>query len=66
MLISMEPVFFQQVQCPYCGEFIDLEVDSSAGEQSYIEDCQICCQPMHVSFDTDGEPSLGLAVDTAG
>ena len=48
MLICMEPVFFQQAQCPYCGEFIDLEVDSSGGEQSYIEDCSVGCRPIEV------------------
>lgn len=41
-------------------------IDLSAGSQSYVEDCQICCQPMQVSFDTDGEQLLGLTVDTAG
>lgn len=25
-------------------------LDLSAGDQSYIEDCQVCCQPMQVSF----------------
>ena len=48
MLGDMEPVYFQQVQCPYCGESIDLEVDSSGGQQSYIEDCRVCCRPIEV------------------
>lgn len=25
-------------------------LDLSAGDQSYIEDCQVCCQPMQISF----------------
>ncbi|TBR40510.1 MULTISPECIES: CPXCG motif-containing cysteine-rich protein [Dyella] len=37
------------VSCPYCGERIDLIVDVSAGEQEYIEDCQVCCRPMVVT-----------------
>jgi hypothetical protein len=33
-------------QCSYCGEWNVTEVDPSAGsEQSYVEDCQVCCQP---------------------
>lgn len=36
------------VECPYCGEVIALLVDGSVPEQSYIEDCQVCCQPMAV------------------
>jgi hypothetical protein len=34
--------------CPYCGEPVQLLVDSSAGAQQYIEDCQVCCRPMVV------------------
>jgi hypothetical protein len=36
------------VECPYCGEAISLVVDDSVTEQRYIEDCQVCCQPMVV------------------
>lgn len=32
--------------CAYCGEtnltFVDL---SGGGQQSYVEDCQVCCRP---------------------
>ncbi|MGY3266769.1 ribosomal protein S27E [Lysobacter sp. HA35] len=31
----------REVECPYCGEPIDLVVDSSGGSQRYIEDCQV-------------------------
>jgi hypothetical protein len=50
------------VMCPYCGESQETSVDCSAGSQCYVEDCQICCQPMvfNVQVETDG--SLG-AVD---
>lgn len=34
--------------CPYCGEPIQLQVDVSAGSQTYVEDCQVCCQPFQV------------------
>ena len=41
--------------CPYCGEPVQLLVDSSAGAQHYIEDCQVCCRPMVVDV-LDTEP----------
>jgi hypothetical protein len=46
------------ISCPYCGESIELLLDASAGAQSYIEDCQVCCRPInvHVSVDDEGEP----------
>ena len=39
---------FQQVQCPYCGEPIEMQVDRSAGSQAYVEDCSVCCRPIEV------------------
>ena len=40
--------------CPTCGEQIVIPLDPSAGhDQSYVEDCPICCNPnvIHVEFD---------------
>ena len=37
-----------EIQCPYCGERIEILVDDSAGDQHYVEDCQVCCQPWRV------------------
>jgi hypothetical protein len=37
------------VQCPYCGEAVEIAVDASGGStQRYVEDCQVCCQPWQV------------------
>lgn len=37
------------VDCPYCGETLELWVDESGGSaQKYVEDCAVCCQPMEV------------------
>lgn len=38
------------VQCPCCGETISLLIDCSLAQQSYVEDCQVCCQPMVVAI----------------
>lgn len=48
--------------CPYCGESISVLADASCGNQSYIEDCEVCCQPMVVSVwvDEDGNASVSL------
>lgn len=43
------------VDCPYCGEALDLTVDASAGSQRYTEDCQVCCRPMIVNVSLDGD-----------
>ncbi|HET6725615.1 MAG TPA: CPXCG motif-containing cysteine-rich protein [Gammaproteobacteria bacterium] len=39
----------RDVTCPYCGETFSVLLDLSAGDQSYIEDCAVCCQP--IEFD---------------
>jgi hypothetical protein len=37
------------VHCPSCGEPFALDVDTTGGEeQSYFEDCPVCCRPMEV------------------
>lgn len=38
------------VDCPHCGESIVLALDLSVEEQSYVEDCSVCCAPMVVSY----------------
>jgi hypothetical protein len=46
----------QDASCPHCGETINLTLDLSVSEQSYIEDCPVCCKPMMVSYTAvDGE-----------
>jgi transposase-like protein len=64
MLIS------ESVECPYCGESNEIEIDPSAGRrQSYTEDCQVCCRPWQVSvkIGPDGEASVSLhAEDESG
>jgi len=32
-----------ELQCPFCGEIISVLVDCSLGDQSYVEDCSVCC-----------------------
>jgi len=46
----------RSISCPYCGEEFVTSIDCSAGDQSYIEDCYVCCQPIEftVSADADG------------
>ena len=36
--------------CPYCGEEISMVLDFSVGRQTYIEDCEVCCKSIEISF----------------
>ena len=43
-----------RTSCPYCGESIAIVIDLSVDEQSYIEDCSVCCRPITFSVAVDG------------
>jgi Cysteine-rich CPXCG len=73
-LYGLEPVFepgaaggteaqaygtqFVSIQCPFCGERFETQLDLSAGSASYIEDCQVCCQPIEMSLEVDSTGAL--------
>ncbi|NER11683.1 Cysteine-rich CPXCG [Muriicola jejuensis] len=39
----MDEHFFQ---CPYCWEEISILLDTSITHQTYVEDCEVCCNPI--------------------
>ena len=41
--------------CPYCWERISMILDYSEKESIYIEDCEVCCRPIEISFHFVGE-----------
>jgi len=71
-LYGLEPVLFideagsdttpvqdwLELTCPACGEQIGTAIDLSAGSLSYIEDCQVCCQPMVIRLECDAAGNL--------
>ncbi|WP_082050796.1 CPXCG motif-containing cysteine-rich protein [Neotamlana sedimentorum] len=34
--------------CPYCWETISMLLDYSVNQQKYIEDCEVCCNPIQI------------------
>ncbi|MEM9050692.1 MAG: CPXCG motif-containing cysteine-rich protein [Bacteroidota bacterium] len=46
----MEEQFFT---CPYCFEHISMLIDLSPGQHIYIEDCEVCCNPIEVRVDIE-------------
>jgi Cysteine-rich CPXCG len=42
--------------CPYCWQRISFVLDPSVTEQTYVEDCEVCCHPIEVRYTVeDGE-----------
>ena len=52
----------RQINCPYCDALFDTQIDCSAGDQQYTEDCHICCQP--ILFNIDVGPQFQLTSET--
>jgi hypothetical protein len=53
------------VDCPSCGELFALDVDTTAGgEQSYFEDCPVCCRPAEVFVRCSPGEILSISVTT--
>ncbi|MBT6276205.1 MAG: CPXCG motif-containing cysteine-rich protein [Chromatiales bacterium] len=49
------------VQCPYCDVSLEISLEPGNEAAMYIEDCQVCCQPivMRPSLDpVSGETSV--------
>ncbi len=42
--------------CPYCLATISMLLDPSVAGQTYVEDCEVCCNPIEVTYRVeDGE-----------
>jgi len=54
----------QDIHCPYCGEPLEIAIDWSVREQEYVEDCQVCCQPMVLRVTLDDTDGALVAVRT--
>lgn len=52
-----------EIQCPYCGETVQILVDCSQTRQGYIEDCFVCCRP--IQLDVVCEDGALVAVGAA-
>lgn len=50
----LHPIFVaetrpMEVLCEHCGSLVDVQVDASAGDQHYVEDCSVCSRPLDIS-----------------
>jgi len=50
-------------QCPYCWEQISMLIDTSQNHQQYIEDCEICCNPIQISVTTENQEIVSFQAE---
>ena len=56
ILVGVECFF----ACPYCWEQISMVLDTSVKGQTYVEDCEVCCQPIEVRYKVEDGEVVGL------
>ena len=47
-------------QCPYCWEDISMLLDNSVSKQTYVEDCEVCCNPIQITPKFEGTELIGF------
>ncbi len=50
------------LQCPYCGEIMEIQIDCMEGNQELTEECSLCFQPVTVAvmFSDNGVSSVDI------
>jgi transcription elongation factor Elf1 len=52
--------------CPYCGEEISMVLDVSVRRQTYVEDCEVCCKPIQISYSVEDDEVVDFNASTQG
>ena len=52
--------------CPHCWEEQLKLVDPSAPEQSFIEDCEVCCNPIELIVATSHGQVMSFSAEAIG
>lgn len=47
-------------QCPYCWEKISMFLERTIELQTYVEDCEICCNPIQITASFESELMIGF------
>jgi|TARA_B110000881_G_C18086353_1_gene276027 transcription elongation factor Elf1 len=47
-------------QCPHCWSEISMILDQSVAQQTYIEDCEVCCNPIEITPIFDKRELIGF------
>ena len=50
--------------CPYCWQEISMVLDLSITEQSYIEDCEVCCRPVQIFYAAEAFELTSFSADS--
>ena len=52
--------------CPYCWEEISMILDPIDGRQVYVEDCEVCCNPIEIDYRFEASEVVDFQVKEIG
>ncbi len=50
--------------CPYCWQSISMILDLSIDAQNYVEDCEVCCNPIQLNFTAENSELIDFSADS--
>lgn len=56
----------QTLTCPYCWQEITMLIEPTEEQQQYVEDCEVCCNPIEVTFGRDAGGELNFNAAALG
>ncbi len=51
--------------CPFCWQTITMILEPTAEPQTYVEDCEVCCRPIQITYRTEGETIADFSAEPA-
>lgn len=53
-----------EFSCPHCGEDLTMKLDFTAGKfQSFVYDCEVCCKPIQIKIELDGDEVMTFSAE---
>jgi transcription elongation factor Elf1 len=50
--------------CPHCWQVNTIVVDIAAGSQTFIQDCEVCCNPIEFRCEVDSSGFVALEANS--
>ncbi|MBI5800815.1 MAG: CPXCG motif-containing cysteine-rich protein [Verrucomicrobia bacterium] len=52
------------LDCPYCGQNMELVLDTGIPSQRFITDCEVCCRPFEVTAECEPGEVVSVVVSS--
>ena len=50
--------------CPYCWQTVSIILDLSIAGQTYVEDCEVCCNPIQFRYTAEDYELADFSADS--